>query len=435
MPILLRRLALGLCALALAASALAASPGEEAFHRGFEAFRAGNYAAALRSFQEARRAGVDSPQLHHNLGVTYYRLGRYAEAELEFRALAQVPAWAALAHYNLGLTAQRAGRADEAAAHFTRAHREANETGLRLLAATALERMGLPRPLARTSFFASLGAGYDSNATLSPDLEAEGLSGESDTFVEALASVSHRLDGDEAGGLYVLGAAYARRYTDVSRFDLTGLRGGLARETRSAGRANGISGYLEQVFIDDDTLQRAATLDLYARWPRGSRGDLRARYRLSRVEGGTGYGYLDGWQHLIAADAGFGWGRAAARAGYELELNEREDLVQGSEFFSFSPRRHLLYLRAVRPAAGAWRVEARGEIRLSRYGDPNRLADGSLVRREDDRLGFALRASRPLGSRWRLYVAYEYYDNRSNIATYDYSRGQLSAGAEYALEK
>jgi tetratricopeptide (TPR) repeat protein len=435
MPIPISRLALALCALVLALSARAASPGEEAFHRGFKAFRAGDYAAALGSFQEARRAGVDSAQLRHNLGVTYYRLGRYAEAEREFRALTQVPSWAAVAYYNLGLTAQRAGRAQEAADYFRLAHRESAEPGLRLLAATALERMGLPRPLVRTSFFASLGAGHDSNATLSPDLEAEGLSGESDTFVEALASVSHRLGGSEAAGLYALGSVYARRYADVSRFDLTGLRGGLARETRSAARSSSIGGYIEQVYIDDETLQRAATLDLYARWPRGRGGDLRTRYRVSRVEGGTGYGYIDGWQHRLSADAGFGWGRAAARAGYELELNERDDLVQGSEFFSFSPTRHLVYLRAVRPAAGAWRVEARGEIRLSRYDDPNRLADGSLLRREDDRLGVALRASRPLEGRWRLYVAYEYYDNRSNLATYDYSRGQLSAGVEYALEK
>ena len=435
MPIPFLRLALALCVLALAVSARAASPGEQAFNRGFKAFRAGDYSAALSSFQEARRAGVDSPQLRHNLGVTYYRLGRHAEAEREFRSLTQDPSWAAVAYYNLGLTAQRMGRADEAAAHFRRAHRESAEPGLRLLAATALERMGLPRPLARTSFFASFGAGYDSNATLSPDLEAEGLSGESDTFVEALASVSHRLEGSEAAGLYALGAVYARRYTDVSRFDLTGLRGGLVRETRSAGRSSGIGGYLEQVFIDDETLQRTATLDLYARWPRGAGRDLRARYRLSRVEGGTGFGYLDGWQHLLSADAGFGWGRAAARAGYELELNEREDLVRGNEFFSFSPTRHLVFLRAVWPAAGVWRVEGRGEIRISRHDDPNRLADGSLVRREDERLGFALRASRPLQGRWRLFVAGEYYDNRSNLATYDYRRGQLSAGVEFALEK
>lgn len=430
MPLMFLRAALALCALAFILPAHAATPGEEAFNHGFQSFRAGDYAAALRSFQEAQRAGVDSPQLRHNLGVTYYRLGRYADAEREFRALSRTPSWAAIAYYNLGLTAQRMGRADDAAAHFRRAHRESAEPGLRALAASALERLGFAPPLARTSFFASLGAGYDSNATLSPDLEADGLSGESDTYADALASVSHRLGGSEVAGLYALAAAYARRYTDVGRFDLTGLRGGIVRETRAAGRTSGIGGYVEQIFLDDDTLQRAATLDLYGRWPRGAGGDARARYQLLRIEGGAGHGYLDGWQHRLAADAGFGWGRAGARAGYELELNEREDLVQGGEFFSFSPTRHLAYLSAVWPAAGAWRVEARGEIRVSRYDDPNRLADGSLVRREDDRLGFALRASRPLEGFWRLFVAFEYYDNRSNIATYDYSRGQLSAGVE-----
>jgi hypothetical protein len=327
------------------------------------------------------------------------------------------------------------GRTDEAAAHFTRAYRESAEPRLRALAATALERLGVAPPPTRTSVFASFGAGYDSNATLSPDIESAGLSGEGDTFAEALAAVNLRLGGTAGSGLYAQGAVYARKYTDVSRYDLIGLRAGLARETRSAGRQTGIAGYVEQITIDDDTLQKTATLDLHARWPRDARSDLRTRYRLARIEGGGGYRYLDGWQHRLSADAGFPWGRARARAGYELELNERSDLVQGNEFFSYSPRRHTLHLAAVWPAVGAWRAEARAEARFSRHDDPNRLADGSLVQRADDRFGFALRASRPLEGHWRLFVAYEYYDNSSNLETFDYRRSQLSAGVEVALER
>lgn len=435
MPLRVLGTTLALWMLVISFSAHAASPGEEAFNRGFRSFRAGDHAAALRSFQEAQRAGLDSPQLRYNLGVTYYRLGRYADAEREFRSLTQVPSWAAIAYYNLGRTAQRMGRTDEAVAHLTRAYRESAEPRLRALAATALERLGFAPPRARTSFFASFGAGYDSNATLSPDIESEGLSGESDTFAEAIAAVSHRLDGTAEAALYAQGAVYARKYIDVSRYDLLGLRAGLARETRSAGRQTGIGGYVEQIFIDDDTLQQAGTLDLYARWMRDAGRDLRARYQLTRVEGGGGYRYLDGWQHRLSADAGFGLGRARARTGYELELNKRSDLVQDNRFFSYSPTRHLLFVGATWPVVGVWRLEARGEARFSRYDDPNRLADGSWVEREDDRYGLSLRGSRPLDGRWRLFVAGEYHANRSNIATYDYRRAQLSAGVEFAMDK
>ena len=83
----------------------AAAQDAPAFERGIAAFQSGDYAAALQSFLEAQRAGLDTAGLHYNLGATYYRLQRYPEAEREFQALARDPAWAALAGYNLGLIA------------------------------------------------------------------------------------------------------------------------------------------------------------------------------------------------------------------------------------------------------------------------------------------------------------------------------------------
>src|SRR5712691_13328660 len=120
----------------------AAAPGEQALDQGIKAFRAENYQAALQSFLDARRAGLDTPGLRYDLGATYYRLGRYAEAEREFQALARDPEWAPLAHYNLGLTAQRMGRERQATEYFEQAHRTTTDPNLRALAATALERLG-----------------------------------------------------------------------------------------------------------------------------------------------------------------------------------------------------------------------------------------------------------------------------------------------------
>src|SRR5205823_3793992 len=94
--------------------ARAATPGAQVFDQGISAFRAGDYRAALQSFLDARRAGLDTPALRYNLGATYYRLARYTEAEQEFEALARDPQWAPLAHYNLGLTAQHMGRPQQA---------------------------------------------------------------------------------------------------------------------------------------------------------------------------------------------------------------------------------------------------------------------------------------------------------------------------------
>jgi hypothetical protein len=93
---------------------------------------------------------------------------------------------------------------------------------------------------------------------------------------------------------------------------------------------------------------------------------------------------------------------------------------------------------ALRNIAG-WQADARGEYRVSRYGDPN-LVDGGAagileVTRRDERYGFALRAHRRTTAAWRVFIDYSYYRNESNLDTYDYNRHQLMAGIEAALEK
>lgn len=422
------RLAFILGMLMFALPGRGAPPGE-AFEEGFRAFRAGEYLAALDAFLEARRAGMDTPQLRYNLGVTYYRLARYPQAESEFQALARDPAWTAIAQYNLGLTAQRMGRTQQAAEHFERARRASADPRLRGLAASALESLGGAPAGARTSAVIALAAGYDSNVTLAADAEGLGSSEQGDLFVEALAAASHRLSGDAAGGLYAHGALLMRKHFDVERYDQLGLRLGLSREAVSGRWQAGMGGYVEHVEIDGEPLQQAAILDLQARRALQGGGGLRARYQLALVEAGRGFRYLEGWQQRFSLQGGPSPGLSA---GYELELNDRDDLRQGADFQSYSPTRHTLFVSAGLHAAGGWRTQARGEYRASRYNNPN--VDGaSEARREDDRYGFALRGERRIDARWSLFLAYEYHDNRSTLQAFDYSRHQLVAGLEASL--
>jgi len=416
----------------------AAADGAQAAEQGVQAFRAGDYRAALQSFLDALRAGLDTPGLRYDLGATYYRLGRYAEAEREFQALAPDPKWAPLAHYNLGLTAQRAGRPQQAMEYFEQAHRTTTDPNLRALAATALERLGGALPSPGTSAVVSLAGGYDSNATLSPDAATAGVSHRGDRFVEALAAASYRLAGNTARGWVAHGSLVLRKYADLSQFDVTGSRAGLSRETESTRLQTSVGAYFDTAYIGGDRLERLASVDVQARRPLDAGGELRGRYQFGHIAGGGGFEYLDGWQQRLSADAGFALASALLRVGYQLELNHRRDLEQGSEFFSASPTRHSLFATVALRNVGGWQADARGEYRVSRYGDPNRLNvnGGTLeVTRKDDRFGFALRANRRLTPLWRAFVDYSYYRNESNLDTYDYSRHQLMAGIEAALEK
>ena len=417
----------------------AAADSAQAAEQGVTAFRAGDYEAALRSFLDALQAGLDTPGLHYNLGATYYRLQRYPEAEREFQALAPDPNWAPLANYNLGLTAQRSDRPQQAIEYFERAYRTTTDPNLRALAATALERLGGALPSAKTGAVISLAGGYDSNATLSPDASTVGVSHQGDRFVEALAVASHRLAGNSARAWVAHGSLILRRYGDLNQFDVMGSRAGLSYERDSGRVQTGVGAYFDTAYIGGDRLEQVAWVDAQASWRLDAGGELHGRYQFGHIAGGGGFEYLDGRQQRLSADAGFTLASALLRFGYQLELNDRRDLQQGNEFFSVSPTRHLLFATvALRNIAG-WQADARGEYRVSRYGNPN-LVDGGAagileVTRRDERYGFALRAHRRTTAAWRVFIDYSYYRNESNLDTYDYNRHQLMAGIEAALEK
>jgi hypothetical protein len=198
----------------------------------------------------------------------------------------------------------------------------------------------------------------------------------------------------------------------------------------------GVAAYFDAVYVGGERFEQTAAVDVQARSRLDAGGELRGRYHLGAVAGGAGFEYLDGWEQRLTADAGFALARGLLRVGYELELNNRRDLQQGAEFFSASPTRHSLFATVAVRNIGGWQAEARGEYRVSRYHNPNRLNGGTLeVTRKDDRYGLALRVNRRLSAPWRVFIDYSSYRNQSNLDTYDYSRQQLLGGIEAALEK
>src|SRR3989440_74387 len=295
-------------------------------------------------------------------------------------------------------------------------------------------------PSPQTSAVISLAGGYDSNATLSPDASTVAVSHQGDRFVEALTAASRRLAGDSALGWVAHGSLVLRKYADLHQFDVAGSRAGLSYGRDSGRVQTGVGAYFDTAYIDGDRLEQVASVDAQASSRLDTGAEFRGRYEFRRIAGGGGFEYLDGRQQRLSADAGFTLASAFLRAGYQLELNHRRDLQQGSEFFSASPTRQSLFATvALRNLAG-WQADARGEYRVSRYGDPNLIDEGPPfgilgVTRKDRRYGFALRANRRLSAPWGVFIDYSYYRNDSNLDTYDYSRHQLMAGIEAVLEK
>jgi len=73
------------------AAQAAASP-QTAFYQGNQLYREGDYAAAVRTYEELRHSGADSLSLHFNLGNAYFKQGDLGRAILSYqRALLRDP--------------------------------------------------------------------------------------------------------------------------------------------------------------------------------------------------------------------------------------------------------------------------------------------------------------------------------------------------------
>jgi len=117
-----------------AAQAVAQTNGEALMRQANQLFRSKAYGAALARYQEAEKAGLSSPLLDYNIGLTCYRLGKYDDAVSYLGRAYGDAGLASLAAYNLGLAEHAAGHADEAARWFDVAASRAAGTPLEKLA-------------------------------------------------------------------------------------------------------------------------------------------------------------------------------------------------------------------------------------------------------------------------------------------------------------
>ncbi|WP_303905341.1 tetratricopeptide repeat protein [Thiohalomonas denitrificans] len=403
-----------------AMTASGADPRSE-FDKGTRAFQKKDYEEARAAFERARQAGLDTPALWYNLGVTEYQLGHYATAQRAFVRAAADPRWAQLASYNLGLVALQQKRPDAAAQQFRKAQTGSN-TKLAALATTRLEQLS-PAPKGETLATASLALGYDDNvidpALLTPRQE-------SDSFIELFGSLSHTTREKKQWRLDA--SAYLSDYQSIDAYDLGALLAGISRlKPIGAWRAEaGLFGEYSQLggdpYLGRGRLQfqgRRSFEDLR----------LRLRYRFDQYTAlDTAFNHLEGSRQQADVQGIWPAGKARLSIRYTLELNDRNDLATATTFTSYSPVRNTLRAGIDRPIGTDWRASAKVKFRNSHYDDTDVLLDSTRINREDDLTEAELHLQRALDKRWALYGTYIHSDNQSNIASYSYERNLFMAG-------
>ncbi len=411
-----------------ASTAYAAVDAKSYFAAGLQAFRAGNYQQARDQFARARRAGMRGAVVDYNLGVSHYKLGEYRDAKRAFLRVTEHPPMAPLAYYNLGLVAVKLNDPDEAWRSFQQARAASDDARLQALANEQLDRLRPIRPRPADEWIVSLStaAGSDDNL-IEPTLET--ATTESDTFVELFAMASGPLTGSTLDGVQLALSAYLVRYQDLDDYDMNVLHAELLKLRPLGSWQTELGGRFEQSTLGSNDYLRTLGLVVGGRRPVNEALEFRVRYLFDNLDAlDNAYDPLQGTRHRFRTEARWRSPVRRVRLAYELELNDRDDLRDGTLFSSYSPTRHTARIVTDRRISARWNVEGELQYRKSKYNDANVLTDGTQVRRDDDRYQAGIRLARSLDLDWQIYAEYRYTDNVSNITVYDYERNLFMAG-------
>lgn len=432
--LLITLLLLGQPLLAQSASSDGAS---KALAQGVAEFQQGNLALARESFEQASKLGVQSPSLHYNLGVVCYRLGDYPAARQWFSRLLDSDD-RALATYNLGLVALADDWPGEARKWFEESLAASPPESVQRLAEQQLAQLdGLALPHADRRLdaygYLSLGAGYDSNLTATPE---DSTTNQGSVLGEVIAagSVDYALDAHRWLSLDLI--AFARHYVEDGDYDqqLLQARFGVMRSWGLW--AVGIRPVVSRSWLDGDSLETRWGAELLAQsveclLSEDLRCDL--AFALEQVDGGDGYKAYDGQWYQLKAGLGYPFGDLDLAGEYRLELNNRQDLDMPERFVSVSPTRHELILEANYQLSPGLALAGELSVRHSRYGKPHRwIESGMLVerRREDVLTGVGLMAEYDLTARWLLRPQWFFRHQQSELNEYDYRRHTLLLSLE-----
>jgi len=404
------------------------------FEQGISYFKQGNYSAAAKKFEQARKQGNRSTALYYNLGSVYFKLGQYKNAQSYFSLLTKQPKMKSLAEYNLGLIALKQKDSATAKKYFNSIVKRAQDKKIVYLANQQLVLLANNNRSAKKSVskkssgsvYLSGSLGYDSNINFAPvDIGSE----ESGSYFDALVSADYLLSGKTSDGWSVDGLLYTIRYQDTGNpliptgtFDQDQYGVGIKKTQKLAGWNTHIKLALDQLTYGPRDYQSILKLEARGRYRLSKTDRVYLRYHYEDINSDdVVFDYTEGWRQKIRGEFRRYNKNSYLQFYYELELNDRNDLVRvdnvgGISEFSYSPTRHTLRGKYTSKLNKKWDLAGDLAYRKSDYPST------STQNRNDDRVKAIASANYRFDKTMKLKLKLEYTDNSSTDNIYIYDR-------------
>lgn len=274
--------------------------------------------------------------------------------------------------------------------------------------------------------------GYDDNLTLEDDTSAT-ASELKDNYLEVLGSARRYVSGVRNDGLRISGTLFRRQYLSESDFDFFQLGGGVGYDkTFPDWKARFDAGF-DNITYGGEDYQQVTKFGAEVRRRMTKKTELRLRFQANFFDAGVNYSNLDGTRQFVRAETRIKQAKNRYRLSYTYQTNDRDGSRTATTFSSASPNRHILRANARVPINSKLRGEFDVRYRISRYQEPNVLADSTTITREDDRLRTRLGVEYKQSNKTKLFGRYDYYNNDSNTDSRSYKRSLISVGINYSI--
>lgn len=432
---------LSLVAMLFSAPGLAESEEEEAkrlFDKATAAYSEDQYQLAVKGFLRAQEKGLRSGELFHYLGLSYYRLKSYDLAYEAFLEASRFVDYESISYYNLGLIAARIQ--DEALARtwFEKAYYETEDAELKGKVAIQLDQINAS-PIIRDvsgrpwEFSFAAKTGGDSHMVYHNTDTVQGRSA-TDIFHELYITGTGQLTGDGNMGLWMEASAFALEYLDQNEFDATEYQLGLNLGQVIRGWKTDVGAYGGASFLGNEAYLQNTTMNLRAQHRMSKSAEFFVRYRSSYIIAMLPrYKALQGWRRDAKAEVLWKQGDSELLLSYMLELNNREDMSSGTEYWDYSPARQLYSVVWTGKKSDTLTTEIGFQYRYSLFRTPYVFSDASSNKRFDSRLRGHYLMKYQEDEDWYATLEFSLTNNASNISDYDYTRGQIAVGVAWEI--